>query len=117
MRYTQSVRISIVIGGAIFLALAQMYVNSIKFSLPHIKADPYIWAGSCQKNLYESNSLSCDCLNIRYKVSSWSMIRYGIHAQRSEGLYRIGNDLVEITKDFSGKCSIKNNYRNAFYQD
>ena len=116
MKFTSGTMICIVIFGFLLLEGAQKYIDSFPYSPPHIKAPPYVWHGGCQKNLYAKNSLSCDCESIKYKISPWSMIKYGINEQRMDGMFRIGNDLVVMTSDFSGVCRQKNIYRNTFYQ-
>ena len=102
--------------GLVLLGGVSKYLASLPYSPPHIRSAPYVWGGSCRKDQYDKGVLSCDCVNDQYKVSSWNMTKYGINPQRSEGLYRVGNDLVEVTKDFSSQCSAKNIYRNVFFE-
>jgi hypothetical protein len=105
--------------GLAFIVLAGVskHVNNIPYSQPHIEAAAYVWENNCKKDQYLEGVISCDCENDACKLSSWKMRKYGINPQRSEGLYGIGNDLVELSDDYSGKCSAKNTYRNSFYQN
>jgi len=101
-----------------FMALQGVgkYVDSIPYSPPHIKSPPYLWNGGCQKKLYDKNQISCDCENNKYKESPFYMMKYGINEQRMDGMYRIGNDLVIMTSDFSRICFAKNKYSNIYHQ-
>jgi hypothetical protein len=100
----------------IILAGISKYIDDIPFSPPHIEAPAYVWAESCEEARYRQGALDCACEREVYKVSSWRMLKFGINPQRSDGLYRIGNDLLEIAQDTTGICTRKHIYRSSFYQ-
>ena len=71
------------------------------------RASMYIEPAGCPNKKYARfQKISCTCADDKYKVDFETMYRYSIPSSRGTQLFRVGNDVIEISQSSSTECNV-----------